>query len=63
MRAQLALALGVLVLAGRQAPSSEEIYSWQCLAGCRAAKRTGDTRSLTSFTDTGRWRDTNESAP
>ena len=35
MRRQRVLALGVLVLAGLQAPSSEEIYSRHCLAGCR----------------------------
>ena len=34
MRRELALALGVLVLAGLQAPSAEEIYSRHCLAGC-----------------------------
>ena len=34
MRRPFALALGVLVLAGLQAPAAEEIYSRQCLAGC-----------------------------
>ncbi len=34
MRRPSALAIGVLVLAGLQAPAAEEIYSRQCLAGC-----------------------------
>ncbi len=34
MRRQLAIALGVLVLAGLQALSAQEVYSRHCLAGC-----------------------------
>ena len=34
MRPRLAIALGVLVLAGLQAPSAQEVYSRRCLAGC-----------------------------